>query len=248
MWHKLRHLGISGKFLDSVRSLYKYTKSCIKLQHMLSDWFPVEAGVKQGCIISPLLFNLYINDLHKAIADTGKGIMIDDMKISMLMYADDVVLMAESENDLQVMLNSLSNWCTQWKLLINRTKSGILHFRPNNLEATQHIFQCGDGDISIMNSYKYLGLQLTDRLDLTHTAKVVAKSANRALGLLIFKVKAMGGVSYNCYIKLFDCLVWPVISYWAAIWGTRSHPCIDAVFNRACRFFMRLYVEMTKIS
>ena len=135
---------------------------------MLSDWFPVVAGVKQGCTLSPLLFNLYVNDLHKAIADTGKDIMIDDMKISMLMYADDVVLMAESENDLQVMLNSLSNWCTQWKLLINRAKSGILHFRPNNLQATQHIFQFGDGNISIMNSYKYLGLQLTDRLDLTH--------------------------------------------------------------------------------
>ena len=161
-------MGISGKFIESVRSLYKDTKSSIKLQHMLSDWFPVVAGVKQGCTLSPLLFNLYVNDLHKAIADTGKGIMIDDMKISMLMYADDVVLMAESENDLQVMLNSLSNWCTQWKLLINRAKSGILHFRPNNLEATQHIFQFGDGNISIMNSYKYLGLQLTDRLDLTH--------------------------------------------------------------------------------
>ena len=122
--------------------------------------------------------------------------------------------------------------------MINRTKSGILHFRPNNLEATQHIFQCGYGNISIMNSYKYLGLQLTDRLDLTHTAKVVSQSANRALGLLISKVKAMGGVSYNCYIKLFDSLVWPVINYGAAIWGTRSYPCIDAVCNRACRFLI----------
>ena len=48
----------------------------------------------------------------------------------------------------------------------------------------------------------------------------------------------MGGVSYNCYIKLFDSLVWPVINYGAAIWGTRSYPCIDAVLNRACRFFV----------
>ena len=48
----------------------------------------------------------------------------------------------------------------------------------------------------------------------------------------------MGGVSYNCCIKLFDSLIWSVINYGAAIWGTRSYPCIDAVFNRACRFFM----------
>ena len=48
----------------------------------------------------------------------------------------------------------------------------------------------------------------------------------------------MGGVSYNCYIKLFDSLVWPVINYGAVIWGTRSYPCIDTVFNRVCRFFM----------
>ena len=73
------------------------------------------------------------------------------MKMSMLMYADDVVLM--SENYLQVMLYSLSNWCTQWKLLVNRTKAGILHFGPNNLEVTQQIFLCGYGNISIMNSY-----------------------------------------------------------------------------------------------
>ena len=81
-------------------------------------------------------------------------------------------------------------------------------------------------------------MQLTDPLDLTHTAKVVAQSANRALELLISKVKAMGGISYNCYIKLFDSLVWPVINYGAAIRGTRSYPCIDAVFNRACHFIM----------
>ena len=48
----------------------------------------------------------------------------------------------------------------------------------------------------------------------------------------------MGRISYNCYIKLFDSLVWPVINYGAAIRGSRSYPCIDAVFNRACHFFM----------
>ena len=46
------------------------------------------------------------------------------------MYADDVVVLSETENNLQVMLNTINTWCKKWKLLINETKSNVIHFRP----------------------------------------------------------------------------------------------------------------------
>ena len=69
-------------------------------------------------------------------------------------------------------------------------------------------------------------------------AKAVAKSASRALGLLIAKYKAHGGFRYYTFTKLFDSLVWSVRSYDAAIRGTRNFSCINAVQHRAIRFFM----------
>ena len=69
-------------------------------------------------------------------------------------------------------------------------------------------------------------------------AKAVAKSASRALGLLIVKCKAHGGFQHNIFTKLFDTLVWSVINYGSAIWGTSEFSCISAVQNRAMRFYM----------
>lgn len=69
-------------------------------------------------------------------------------------------------------------------------------------------------------------------------AKAVAKSASRALGLLIVKSKTHGGFQHKIFSKLYDTMVWSVISYGAGIWGTRDFSCINAVQNRAMRFFM----------
>ena len=89
-----------------------------------------------------------------------------------------------------------------------------------------------------MDRYTYLGILLQDHLDFNITANVVAQSASRALGLLIAKCKTAGGFTYDVYTKLYDSLVWPVIEYGSAIWGTKSFSCINAVHNRAMRFFL----------
>ena len=102
---------------------------------------------------------------------------------------------------------------------MNCEKSAAIHFRPHSKTQTTHSFTCGNNDINVLNSYKYLGLVLTDSLNCELTVKSVAQSANRALGLLICKVKTNGGVPYECFVKLFDSLVWPIISYGAPIWG-----------------------------
>jgi hypothetical protein len=67
---------------------------------------------------------------------------------------------------------------------------------------------------------------------------MVAKSASRALGLVIGKSKSLGSLPYECYTKLFNAIVQPVIDYGSFIWGTKSFSCINAVQHRAERFFM----------
>ena len=80
-------------------------------------------GVKQGCNLSPTLFSIFANDLVAEVNDLDIGIKVGDRKLSLLLYADDIVLVAESEEKLQSMLDTVHSWCKQWRVLVNANQS-----------------------------------------------------------------------------------------------------------------------------
>lgn len=84
--------------------------------------------MKQGDLLSPSLFVLYINDLAQEIKQGNFGVSIEDMNLSILLYADDIVLIAENEVNLQNMLNIMSLWCSKWRLTINSEKNTSCSF------------------------------------------------------------------------------------------------------------------------
>ncbi len=90
--------------------------------------------------MSPLLFNLYINDLALKITALGKGVRVGDKRIAILLYADDIVLIADSEQDLQSMLDLLDNWSNLMTCVLTVVKSNIVHFRPNPLRGVHILF------------------------------------------------------------------------------------------------------------
>ena len=238
LWSKLEDLGIGGKILHVIREMYRNTEYCVRVNGLDTDWFQVTTGLKQGCMLSPLLFNLFINNLVENIKSLNIGIDIGEEKVSLLLYADDLVLLSENENDMQILLDTLSAWCRDNKLQVNENKSNIIHFRTPSVQRTSFKFSCCEKVLSVTNQYNYLGLLLTEFLDLNIMASAVAKSASRALGLVIYKCKSNGGFPYQCFTKLYDSLVWPIIDYGSSIWETTKRSCIEAVQNRACRFFM----------
>ena len=187
LWTRLQNIGVSSKMLVAVKSLYTSVSSCVRVNNFYTNWFEVNSGLRQGCSLSPLLFNLFINDLALRIKSLGRGVSIDDENVSILMYADDIVLIAENEEDLQHMLNELNNWCDINSMTINLTKSNIVHFRPCSTIVSNIVFTCGTNVLTYIDEYVYLGLTLTEHLDFDVTAKIVAQSAGRALGLLIAK-------------------------------------------------------------
>ena len=238
LWEKLAALGLQGNILNCLISMYENVKCCVRVNGSLTDWFPVDIGVKQGCILSPILFSTYINDLTLAIKALGKGISTDNDNISILLYADDIVLMSDTEQGLQEMLNLVHSWCQQWKLNINVDKTKVVHFRNPAVPITSFTFSCGPHPLEVTKEYKYLGLVLTECLDFNITVKYLALHANRALGAIIAKCKVLGGFPFKCFTKLFNSLVLPILLYAAAVWGYKSYSCINAVFNRACRFYL----------
>ena len=238
LWCRLDSTGLCGKLFRAIKFLYSSVSSCIRLNDLHTDWFEIKSGLRQGCILSPSLFNFYINDLTIYLKSFGIGINCGEDIVCLLMYADDVVLLAETERDLQILMNALNDWCQTNDMIVNCSKSNIIHFRNPSVSKTNFVFKCGDITLHLVDKYTYLGLLLSGHLDFEMTAKFVAQSASRALGLLISKCKLAGGLPFNVYTKLYDSVVYPVISYGAGISACKSYSSINAVQNRAMRFFL----------
>ena len=86
--------------------------------------------------------------------------------------------------------------------------------------------------------YAYHVFLLTLFRDFNFMSEQVAKSASKALGSVISKVKKCGVMLYNCFVQLFDTHAWSIINHGAGIWGMRSFTSIDDTIRRACRFFI----------
>ncbi len=240
LWHKLSHIGVAGYMLQALKSLYQGVKCTVRVNGYLTEWFSVTCGLKQGCILSPLLFNLYANDLIQSINCLEQGVPINDRFLSILLYADDIVLLSDTPSKLQTLLNRLGVWCAAWGLTINESKSKVIHFRPKSGDLTSANFICGGAKLDTVSQYKYLGLIITEHLDFLSMVKMVSQAASRALGLLIAKDKSFGGMPYNVYTKCYDAIVQATINYGASVFGTTKYSCIEAVQNRACRYFLGL--------
>lgn len=122
--------GISGGFLHSLKSMYREVSCIIKLNDQLTDWFPINNGVKQGYLLSPTLFSLYIENLVDELKSARAGIDINNDHVAALFYADDIVLLAHNEESLQL---ELDNWCRTWDISINIFKTKVMHFHKEHI-------------------------------------------------------------------------------------------------------------------
>ena len=143
LFTKLSKLGSSGFMYKALLSIFDYVRCSVRINGKLTEWFDVDCGLKQGCSLSSILF-LYINDLIVKINSLDIGIDIGGEKVGILAYADDVVLLAESENDLQIFMNELNIWCGHNKLEVNVGKFIlVIHFRTQSNPRTIVEFRCG---------------------------------------------------------------------------------------------------------
>ena len=168
LWSKLINNNINGKCLNLIKSMYANIKSCVAVNGHKSNYFPSNIGVRQGENLSPILFSLYLNDLHSFILNSGNvnGIKLEEeefdnnlinyLKLFILLYADDTVIVSESAEDLQNALNTYSVYCNSWKLKLNTSKTKVLIFSKGRQRLYNFKFE--NENIETVSEYKYLGI------------------------------------------------------------------------------------------
>ena len=129
--------------------MYDKVKSCVKIEKLYSDYFPCNKGVRQCDNLSPLLFALFINDFSQFVGRSYNGLCVskscypslekDDelvLKLFVLLYADDTIILAENERDLHIALNSVHEYCTEFKgggCTLKTRKIFFHHYCINNI-------------------------------------------------------------------------------------------------------------------
>ena len=172
-WSKLISNGINGKVINVIFNLYKNAKSCVKVINNISPLFNCNMGVRQGENLSPLLFAIFLNDLESTLRkDNVQGLnfinqlirkhLSDDdvemwLRLYVLLYADDTIILTESSNDLQCALNSLKSYCSTWDLAVNTSKTKIVIFSKGKVR-NKPTFYFGNDTIEVCDDYTYLGV------------------------------------------------------------------------------------------
>ena len=128
LFGRLNDLGINGFFYNNITAMYAKTRYSIKLKNGFLDPIDSNLGLKQGCPLSPMLFNLYIDDVKNIFDDQCEPVNLQNEKIHHFLYADDLVLVSHSAEGLQRSLNKLSGYAKHKRLTINTQKSNTMIF------------------------------------------------------------------------------------------------------------------------
>ncbi len=139
--------------------MYTESKCGVEINTKRTRYLSQECGVRQGCCLSPTLFNIYINELSLSLEQSAAlGLTLHDSQIRCLLYADDLVLN----------LDLLEQYCQTWALTVTLKKTNIIFQKRSRSQATQHTFTLGTNQIPHTSHYNYLGLKITSTGNLNH--------------------------------------------------------------------------------
>lgn len=214
--YKLCKYNISGNFFNILKNMYDEVHYSIKTSDGCTNMFSSKIGVKQGCILSPTLFSIYLNDMTKIFDYSCDPVTIDGVKVSSLLYADDIVLISESEKGLQSCLDKLYDYCSMWNLSVNIGKSKVMIFNKSGRLINSYRFSLNNQDLEISNEYKYLGIIFKPSCSFAKANEYLCKKARKAL-FCIYKTLFSDRLNILINIKLFDACVKPILLYCSEI-------------------------------
>ena len=190
------------------------------MNNSTTDFFDYTKGVRQGCPLSALLFNVYVNDIFDILNNGNESnIFVKEGElINVLMYADDLILLSETKEGLQQQINKLSDFCVKWKLDVNTKKTKIMVFnRGNNLIKSE--FYINNIILQNVKIFKYLGFTISAKnCSFAPTMDDLSLRANCAVYALNNKIK-LSRLPTRIALKIFKCQIVPILIYGSEVWG-----------------------------
>ena len=221
-WQIMRNIGFPQHLLKLLQVLYQGQRAAVRTGYGLKEWFSIEQGVRQGCILSPFLFNIYSESImREALKGFEGSIKLRGRTVTTLRYADDVALLAGSANELQELLNRTQVASRERGLKLNVEKTKVMLISKNSNQEDFKITLEGE-TIEIVKEFKYLGTLITDNYDDTKEIRrriAIAKYATVSLNK-IWKDKS---ISKRTKIRLPRSLVFAIATYASECWAMKKN-------------------------
>lgn len=236
----LKSIKLDPSDIQLIKNIYYNQTAVVRVEDIKTDEAEIQKGVRQGCVLSPQLFNLYSQSVfQKAFYERPEGVNIGGTLINNLRFADDTAIMAERAEDLQTLLERVGRECEEVGLSINtqKTKMMVISKNPN----INPILTLNGNRIEQVQKYKYLGSVINSEMAPDQEIKIRIEMARNAF----VKYSTMftnRNLKLDIRLRFMECYVWSVLMYGVETWTLKAQ-----MIKKLEAFEMWLYRRILKI-
>ena len=205
---KLIERGTPKCFIDILVNWYHDLQCRVRWDGFLGDWFSITAGVRQGGILSPDLYNIYVDGLISILQSCGAGCYVRNIFAATFFYADDMCILSPSLKGLQRLLNICSSYCTEWDICLNAKKSKNMFFGKQTAINFQP--SLNGSPIEFVAEWKYLGVVLRSGLRYGCSVSERVKSFYRSLNSIL---RVEGRSNDMVLLRLIEAHCVPILTF-----------------------------------
>lgn len=247
LWLKLLRNGITGKCFVVIKNMYSNIRSCVLHSNHVSGYFHSHIGVRQGENLSPLLFALFVNDMESFLLENGATPLTIDgtvdnvvgyVKLLLLLYADDTILISDTAEGLQLSLDILERYCSLWKLEVNDSKTKIIIFAKRK-PRTQFEFRYQGLLLEIVDEFKYLGVVFQSNGNFSKH-KLYAKNQAQKAMFDVLRNSRNSSLPIDVQLHLFDTVVDPILTYGCEVWGFENLKILESLHLKFLKYVLRV--------
>ena len=213
---KMKHMGIQGKILQWIINLIKNRTFQVRVKHCLSETHTTQRGLPQGSVLSPTLFNIYINDVTKTVENSSMALFADDIAIWNRNKSIDIL-----GHDLQSDLHKIESWSNLWKLKLSVPKTKAMVFTKKREVKEIHL-ELYKTKIENVRSFKFLGITFDSRLNWGAHIDNIAQRCNKKINLLKMITGTTWGPDTKTLLLLYRALIRSLIDYGSELYGATS--------------------------
>ena len=214
----LSDFGVCGNFLKCLHALYSDHQVFVRLSDGLLQPIKTTIGLKQGCCLSSLLFNMFINNLPTIFDQSCDPICVENESFNSLLWADDLLIMSRSATGLQNAINKTSDFYKSLGLEINKSKTKVMVFNKQGRVLANHSFKIENEPIKVVDTYQYLGIKLRPSGTMTYAVGELFDKANRAWFAISNVLYCHKRLPVAKAFQLFDSLIRPIATFSCEAW------------------------------
>jgi len=219
---RLFDLGIQGKMWRQIQAMGAHMRSKVRLEVGETEWHDVRRGVAQGAVESPWLYSCFVDGMAAELKARGLGIMVEGRRVPLLMYADDIVMLASNVTELKLMNDVATEYAHKHRFRHNGKKSAVMAFNADKQtkeRVNREVWRLSGERVEVRDRYRYLGVEVQQQVSdwKVHVKRLIGKAQARSRDLT-WMCGRDSGIRPRSAATLWKAIVRPILEYASELW------------------------------